>query len=77
MKGLNCQIFSNVHSENLKWDEDINFIISKIFAKIDILRSLRNSVTLDTLRYNAIVQPHFDYADAVYVSTFEFNKIRI
>ncbi len=39
--------------------------IPKISAKISILRSLRNLVPIDTLTLNAIVLPHFDYADIV------------
>jgi len=65
--------------ENLKWDEHINVMIPKISAKIGILRSLRNIVPLCTLKllYNAIVQPHFDYADIVYDSTSQTNKLRL
>ncbi len=56
--------------ENLKWDEHINVIIPKISAKIDILRSLRKIVPIDTLKlfYNAIELAHFDYSDMVYDS---------
>ncbi len=34
----------------LKWDEHINVMIPKISAKIDILRSLRRIIPIDTLR---------------------------
>ena len=53
---------------NLKWDDHISKMTPKISGKISILRSLRKIVPTDTLIqiYNAIVQPHLDYGDAVY-----------
>ncbi len=64
---------------NLKWDDDINAIISKISSKIGILRSLRKIVPIETLKliYNTIVQPHFDYSDIVYDSASKTNKDRL
>ncbi len=64
---------------NLKWDDHINNMIPKISAKIGILRSLRNIVLKDTLIqiYNAIVQPHLDYGDAVYDSASQTSKNRL
>ncbi len=61
---------------NLKWDDHINAIITKISSKIGILRSLRKIVPIETLKrlYNAIVQPHSDYSDIVYDSTSKTNK---
>ncbi len=61
---------------NLKWDDHINNMIPKISAKIGILRSLWNIVPNYTLIqiYNAIVQPHLDYADAVYDSASQASK---
>ncbi len=55
---------------NLKWDDHINNMIPKISAKIGILRSLKYIVPTYPLIqiYNAIVQPHLDYGDAVYDS---------
>ncbi len=52
---------------NLKWNDHINNMITKFSAKIGILRSLKNIVPNDTLIqiYNAIVQPDWDYGDAV------------
>ena len=40
---------------------------------------MRNIVPIDTLKlmYNAIVLPHFDYADVVYDATSETNKSRL
>ncbi len=60
---------------NLKWDDHINVIIPKISSKIGILRSLRKIVPIETLKllYNAIVRPHFDYSDIVYMT----NKDRL
>ncbi len=66
--------------ENLKWDVNIDKIIPKISAKISILRSLRNLVPIDdtlTLMYNAIVLPHFDYADIVLDSASAANKFKL
>ncbi len=64
---------------NLKLDDHINNMIPKIFAKIAILRSLRNIVPTDTLIqiYNAIVHPHLDYGDAVYDSASQTSKYRL
>ncbi len=64
--------------QNLKWDEDINFMIPKISAKIGIIKSRRNSVPLETLKlmYNTTVQPYFDYANTVYDLTSELKKFR-
>ncbi len=64
---------------NLKWDDHINNMIPKISAKIGFLRSLRNIVPTDTLTqiYNAIVQPHLDYGDAVYDSASQTSKYRL
>ncbi len=61
---------------NLKWDDHINNMIPKCSAKIGILRSLKNIVPTDTLIqiYNAIVQPHLDYEDAVYDSASQTSK---
>ncbi len=65
--------------ENLKWDEHINVMISKISTKIGILRSLRRIVPIDTLKllYNAIILPHSDYSDMVYDSASETSKLRL
>ncbi len=54
-------------------------MITKISAKIGILRSLRNIVPTDTLIqiYNAIVQPHLDYGDAVYDAASQTSKYRL
>ncbi len=48
----------------------------KTSSKIGILRSLRNIVTIETLKlfHNAIVQPHFDYSDIVYDSASKTKK---
>ncbi len=64
---------------NLKWDDHINKMIFKISAKIGILRSLRNIVPTDTLIqiFNAIVQPHLEYGDAVYDSASQESKNRL
>ncbi len=65
--------------ENLCWDHHIDTLVKKISSKIDILRSVRNIVPIDTpkLMYNAIVLPHFDYADTVYDAASETNKSRL
>ncbi len=64
---------------NLKWDDHNNNMIPKISAKIGIFRSLRNIVPTDTLIqiYNAIVQPHLDYGDAVYDSATQTSTNRL
>ncbi len=66
--------------ENLKWDVHIDKIIPKISGKISILRSLRKLVPIDTLTlimYNAIVLPHFDYADIVLDSAAAASKCKL
>ncbi len=65
--------------KNLKWDVHIDKIIPKISAKLSILRSLRNIVPIDTitLMYNAIVLPHFDYADIVLDSASASSKFKL
>ncbi len=65
--------------ENLKWNMHIDNIIPKISAKIGVLRSLRKIISTATLKllYNAIVLPHFDYADFVYYSASETSKSRL
>ncbi len=62
--------------KNLKWDVHIDKIILKISAKISILRSLRKLVPINTftLMYNAIVLPHFNYADIVLDSASVASK---
>ncbi len=64
--------------KNLCWDHHIHTLVIKISSTIGILRSLRNIVPIDTLKlmYNAIVLPHFDYADIVYDSASATNKSR-
>ncbi len=59
--------------ENFKWD------VPKISAKISILRSLRKFVPIDTLTLmcNAIVLPHFDYADIVLDSASAASKFKL
>ncbi len=56
----------------------IDNIVPKISAKIGVLRSLRKIIPTATLKllYNAIVLPHFDYADVVYDSASETSKSR-
>ncbi len=65
--------------ENLRWDHHIDTLVKKILYKIGILRSLRNIVPIDTLKlmYNAIVLPHFDYADVVYNAASETQTFRL
>ncbi len=65
--------------ENLKWDVHIDKIIPKISAKISILGSLRKLVPIDTLTlmYNAIVLPHFDYADIILDSASVTSKCKL
>ncbi len=65
--------------ENLKWDVDIDKIIPKILAKISVLRCLRKLVQIDTLTLmcNAIVLPHFDYADIVLDSASVTSKCKL
>jgi hypothetical protein len=67
-----------IHS-NHKWDQHIRKLIPNISAKIGILRSLRKIVPINTLKqlFNAIVQPHFDYADNVFVTTTVTNKTKL
>ncbi len=64
---------------NLKWDDHMNAIISKVLSKFGILRSLRKTVPIEILKplYNAIVQPHFDYSDIVYDSISKTNMDRL
>ncbi len=64
---------------NLKWVVHIDNIIPKISAKISILISLRNLVPIDslTLMNNAIVSPHFDYADIVLDSASAASKFKL
>ncbi len=66
-------------NENLKWDVNIDKIIPKISAKISILISLRKLVPIDTLTlmYNAIVLPHFDYADIILDSASAASKCKL
>ncbi len=68
-----------IMDENLKWDNHISNMVSKISAKIGILRSLRRIVPAETLQllYNAIILPHFDYADIVYDTATGFSKDRL
>ncbi len=65
--------------ENLKWHVHIDKIIPKISVKISILRSLRKLVPIDTLTlmYNAIVLPHFDYADIDLDSASAASKFKL
>ncbi len=65
--------------ENLKWYVHIDKIIPKMSAKISILRSLRNVEPIDTLTlmYNAIVLPHFDYANIILNSASAASKCKL
>ena len=61
--------YLGVHlDENLKWEEHIDNICSKINRSINGLRQAREYVDLDVLKtiYNALIQPVFDYCDAVW-----------
>lgn len=53
---------------NLNVIDHINNIILKISTKISILKSLRKIVPTDAVKqiYNAIVQSHLNYRNAVY-----------
>ncbi len=64
---------------NIKWNDHINKLVSKFSAKIGILRILRKTVPIQTLKqmYTVIVQPHFGYGDMVYESASGTNKIRL
>ena len=61
---------------NLKWNLHIDNMVKKISDKIAVLRSLRKIVPVETLKllYNAIVQPHFDYADIVFDSGLKIRS---
>ena len=65
--------------QNLNWDAHIDYIVPKISTKIGIIRSLRRTLPVDTLKllFNAIVLPHFDYVDIIYDSTTKTNKERL
>ncbi len=80
MSQINVAKYLGIYiDENLRWDHHIDTLVKKISSKIGILRSLRNIVPIDTIRlmYNAIVLPHFDYADTVYDVASETNKSRL
>ncbi len=78
-KFTNSKYLGMFMDSNLRWDDHINNMVSKIYTKIGILRSLRNIVPTDTLIqiYNAIVQPHLDYGNAVYDSASQTSKNRL
>ena len=54
-------------------------MINKISSKIGVLRKLKYIVPSDTLMtlYNAIVLPHFDYADLIYDSGTSIDLERL
>ena len=54
--------------KNLKWEEHIDNICSKINRPINGLRQARDYVDLEVLKTicNALIQPVFDYCDAVW-----------
>ena len=54
--------------ENLTWDEHIDKLCSKVNRSISGLRHARDYMSLDILKmmYNALIQPVFDYCDAVW-----------
>lgn len=54
-------------------------MVSKLSAKIGLLRKLRDIVPQDTLLllYNSLVLPHFDYADTVYDSASKTDLDRL
>ena len=54
--------------ESLKWDDHINQLSLKVSRAISGLRQARDFVDMKTLTmiYNALIQPHFDYCDAVW-----------
>ena len=65
--------YLGVHlDKNLKWEEHIDNICSKINRSINGLRQARDYVDLDVLKtiynpiYNPLIQPVFDYCDAVW-----------
>ena len=54
--------------ENLKWDNHIDNLCTKLSRSISGLKQARNHASLDILKmiYNALIQPVFDYCDVVW-----------
>ena len=53
---------------NCKWDQQINYIISKARLQVACLRSYKYKLSRKTLEimYKSYILPHFDYADTVW-----------
>lgn len=65
--------------ENLTWDKQINFILSKISKNNGIIRRLRHYVNLKTLQslYYTLIYPYFSYGILSWDSTYKTKLSRI
>jgi len=68
-----------VIDKNLTWANHIDKVISKVSSRIGVLRKMKNIVPHDTLKhlYNALVLPHFDYADLIYGMGYKTDLDRL
>ena len=54
--------------EDLKWDEHVSYILSKILRNIGVIKCVRTFLPKETLDilYKTLVEPHFRYCSIVW-----------
>ena len=78
---INDNVLENVESfkclgvivdNELKWHDQVNDVMRKIFGKLALLRRLKVFLDPNTLNtiYKALVQPHFDYCNIAWYGRF-------
>ena len=65
--------------DQLKWHEQFNNIVQKVFCKIGLLRRLKPFIDIDTLNviFKSFVQPIFDYCNISWYGRFKDDSDRL
>ena len=67
----------SVVDENLKWDDQINYISVKIRRNIGILKRMRLTVPRESLvlLYKTLIEPYFRYCNTVWGTVTRYSLI--
>ena len=57
-----------VIDENMKWDENVAYISSKIRLNLGVMKLLSNDIPLDSLvtLYLTLIEPYFRYCNTIW-----------
>jgi len=68
-----------VIDDQLKWHDQVNSIVRKVFCKIGLLRRLKPFLEIDTLNviFKSFVQPIFDYCNTSWYGRFKVDSSKL